>query len=218
MTRLQKGSAQERQHSALTSIHHRPPTTTLAMEAPDHVSLLLRLALLESLTLGQTESQGQQAPVLPASNPALLLRSHNAESQFKESIEKYKSIVQFVNEYKDNKRYLQPTGLATPSINYTLDLDGANGGAAAKKGQEGKDETRSVPLLSAQSAIALLLEAEPDLKQLDRDLRTCEGYEGRGTAGAGKLAGESWVVRAHFFSVDRPTRLFLQTMRLFFPD
>ncbi|UZJ52123.1 hypothetical protein CBS101457_001443 [Exobasidium rhododendri] len=157
------------------------------METPDNISLILRLALIESLTLGgsqqRTESVSTTAtPVtlLPQSKETLLLRSQNAQLQFLQSIERHKPIVQFVNEYKENQAYLQPAGLVSE------DDKRENGGDVEQS--RTLDGGEGVPLLSTQSIISLLLESEADIRQLSRDLRRCSDFHERGIAGAGKLA------------------------------
>jgi hypothetical protein len=158
------------------------------METSDSISLVLRLALLESLTLGdshQISGEGVSAiatpPLLPRTSPTLLLQAQSAQSTFLQSIEKYRPIVQFVNEYKDNKAYLQPSGL------FGAEKERQKDGSVEESGP-GMETNSS---LSTQSIIALLLESEPELKQLNRDLRACDEHHERNTAGAGKLAGES---------------------------
>lgn len=156
------------------------------MEAADHISLGLRLALLESLTLGDNVSQTITRN-LPLWKSTLLLRSHTAQCQFLENIEKYKPIVQFVKDYKDNSTYLQPSSSLTSNFNSTTTNISEEKNSKEERGD--KKEELSSSLLSTQSIIALLLESEPDLRQLERDLQMCESYYQRNTAGAGKLAG-----------------------------
>jgi len=175
------------------------------METSDNVSLALRLALLESLTLGEYQQHNRGSattikspPTLPQSNQTILIRSHNAQTEFLQSIDKYKPIVQFVNDYKDNKAFLQPMNLKTTikgdvngEIGKVVDDESNIGG----QGQESDEDVVSHKesfnsLLSTQSIISLLLESEQDLRQLDRDLRSCESHHERNTAGTGKLAGE----------------------------
>jgi hypothetical protein len=156
------------------------------MEESDHVALGLRLALLESLTHGDTPPTNPEPPSLSST---LVLRSSHAHSRFLQSIDNYKPIVQFVDEYKDNQAYLQPaniTGSSVPHINEQTSTSIGNGTVQ----EEGKPEERLVSLLDTRSVISLLLESEGDLRQLDRDLRMCEHHYERGTAGAGKLAGK----------------------------
>lgn len=155
------------------------------MEASDHISMLLRVALLESLTLGQAQPTQWQAPKLPLSTSSLLLRAQHADAHFQQSIERYKTIVQFVGEYNVNKAYLQPTGLL-PSSNAVVS---SNGVSHPDDNGTRPNEQLGSSLLSTQSIISLLLDAEQDLKQLDRDLRMCEEHQEKNTAGAGKLAG-----------------------------
>jgi hypothetical protein len=48
--------------------------------------------------------------------------------------------------------------------------------------------------LPAASKVALILEAENEIRSLERDLREVEALEQRGIVGAGKLAGASGVL------------------------
>lgn len=161
------------------------------MDESDHISLSLRLALLESLTHGDAPGPSTNKAVNPF-NSTLFSRSSNAQRQFLESIDKYKPIQQFVSDYKDNQAFLYPTTSSLTSSTQNGLEQASNGSNKAVEGGEKKEEEdRPLPsLLSTQSIISLLLESESDLRQLDRDLRMCEHHYERGTAGAGELAGE----------------------------
>jgi hypothetical protein len=164
--------------------------------------MALRIALLESLTSGEVhlptipDGNTASSSKLPKSSTTLLLRSHNANTEFLQSIQKYKSIVQFVNEYKDNKIYLVPSDMTNESGSGARRkiADSEEGGFEGLN-QDNKDDrddaaSAMAPLLSTQSIISLLVESAPDLRQLERDLRMCESHQERNTARAGKLAGE----------------------------
>lgn len=166
------------------------------MEAADHVSLGLRLALLESLTLGDVSKTPTNTSKFPLWKSTLVLRSNNAQSQFLESIESYKPIVQFVQDYKDNSIFLQPPSTLTnrhyssPTNIISEEKNSKEESRSTENEIEIHSSSSSLSPLSTQSIIALLLESEPDLRQLERDLRMCENHFERDTAGAGKLAGK----------------------------
>lgn len=149
-----------------------------AQETSVNVSLATRLALLELLTVGAVPDPASalaQAPsqtgrgtdsASPSSpNASLVARSGEAHARLQGSVGRYKPIVQFVEQYRANQAYLLPqlnTAAATANV--------------------------SQDTVAPQSIIALLLDAEADVKQLERDLRSCDNYAKRDVAGAGRLA------------------------------
>lgn len=184
--RIESTSAVLEDQNFVNPLSHLAYCLSRRMSRSDISSLGLRLSLLESLTYGEADHSPS------TSKTSILLRSHNAQEKFQHDIERYKSIVHFVEEYRSNKAYLQPSiqnisnfnGDTTPSNG--KDIDGSIQAASMA-------DTSYSSLLSMQSVIALLLESEKDIRQLDRDLRLCEHHQEKGTAGAGKLAGESFV-------------------------
>lgn len=165
-----------------------------------NISIATRLALLELLVIGsvpngasilgltQSSEEGSSGPSIRnnakiAPHQSITHRSQEAHTQLTQSIERYKPIVQFVDDYRSNKQYLLPQ----PSTNTST-------GTSSKPGSQisgtNTEQTRlnASDLITPQSAISLLLDSEKDLRQLDRDLHSCDHLAQRQVAGAGKLS------------------------------
>lgn len=165
-----------------------------------NISIATRLALLELLVIGsvpngasilgltQSTEEGSSNPsslknAISAPHQSITHRSQEAHSQLTQNIERYKPIVQFVEDYRSNRQYLLPqpsTSLAT--------------GTASASGSQIRNSSTEQPslngndLITPQSTISLLFDSEKDLRQLDRDLQSCDNLAQRQVAGAGKLS------------------------------
>lgn len=170
-------------------------------------ALATRLALLELLTLGSLPAQegalvtgrpggeaqhaAARARLMAAGVPAsssITSRAYDAQQQLDSSIARYKSIVHFVGEYNQNRKYLLPKVAAGAEVD-------ALAAPTEERNRDARDEEDEDGILAPQSVAALLLDAEPELKHLEQSLRACEHLGERNVAGPGRLAGES---AAHF--------------------
>lgn len=138
----------------------------------DEVALKTRLALLEVLTLGSISAEAKKDVLASPSNvkTSIVERAQDANATLNERVERYKPIVQFIQDYQANLGLLQP---------HQEHRQSENGDSAQSALQQ------TVPL---QSSFALVLEAQSDLVQLERDLRLIQTFVDRDVAGAGKLA------------------------------
>lgn len=157
-----------------------------------NVSVATRLALLELLVIGSVpkgtsilgltqsaEEDSNNSSVLKKAKIApyqsITQRSQEANIRFTQSIEQHKPIVQFVEDYRANRQYLLPqanTHTATQS----------NDTKTEHQNEIGSEN------ITPQSTISLLLDSEEDLRQLDRDLHSCDNFAQRQVAGAGNLS------------------------------
>jgi len=164
-----------------------------------NVSVATRLALLELLVIGSvpngasilglTQSSEENSNVLSqiknvkiAPHQSITNRSQEAHIQLNQSIERYKPIVQFVEDYRSNRQYLLPQATISSTSSTSKSGSQIRGTHTEPNRSNGSD------LISTQSAISLLLDSEQDLRQLDRDLRSCDNLGQRQVAGAGKLS------------------------------
>ncbi|PWN34375.1 uncharacterized protein FA14DRAFT_161788 [Meira miltonrushii] len=165
-----------------------------------NISVATRLALLELLVIGsvpngasvlgltQSTEEGSSGPSIRntakiAPHQSITHRSQEANTQLTQSIERYKPIVQFVEDYRSNRQYLLPQ----PSANSSSGT-ASTPGSQIRGTKTEQPQTNSSDLITPQSAISLLLDSEKDLRQLDRDLQSCDNLAQRQVAGAGKLS------------------------------
>lgn len=156
------------------------------------LSLSLRVALLESLVAGRSELLGSGASISSSdvtrapktSEQSILNRTIQAQERLDEALKPHRPIGQFAADYAHHRPYLVPSFGNVKSLQSPPE---DNPDAAGSDGQGSEGRTTLTP----QAQMTLLLEAEQDLRDLERDLRQCQTYEERGVAGAGTLAGEN---------------------------
>lgn len=173
-------------HTNMTSTARRADATSPAL------SLSLRVALLESLVVGRSQlgngvSAASEANISSTSR-SILSRTLQAQEKLDEALKPHRPVSQFAADYGHNRPYLIPS-FAT--------LGGGTSLTSSQDAGKGEGEEQALPrgtTMTPQTQVALLLEAEQDLRDLERDLRQCQTLDERGVAGAGKLAGENCVV------------------------
>ncbi|CAD6893478.1 unnamed protein product [Tilletia controversa] len=185
--------------------------------ADSALALELRLRLLETILSGPSEQaydptesrlsssshhQQQQVP----SSRTLTVRTARATNVLHSTVKENASLAAFVRAYDKNLPFLTPAfALAQPGSNPVeedLRLSGVDPSSSTPSAPESngkkseseaeQSETENIPLsalaLQPQAQAALLLEVEPELQALERQLAECKVLDERDTAGAGTLA------------------------------
>ncbi|KAE8270926.1 hypothetical protein A4X09_0g1416 [Tilletia walkeri] len=181
------------------------------------LALELRLRLLETILSGSsdqpfqnpaestTRSPPSTQPGIPSSR-TLTARTARATNILHSTVKENASLAAFVRAYDKNLPFLNPAfALSQPGSNPVeedLRLSGIDPSSSSSAGPDssGKkadpetehESNENIPLsalaLPPQAQAALLLEVEPELQALERQLAECKVLDERGTAGAGNLA------------------------------
>lgn len=135
----------------------------------DDVAIQTRLALVELLTLGSTQPAPRTADAratVPKPTGSIVERARQANETLNERVQRFKPIVQFIQEYESNLSLLRPN---------------------EQQSTNAQNPTVLQQTVDVESTAALLLEAQSDLMQFERDMRLIHTFNDRDVAGAGKL-------------------------------
>ncbi|KAL9931160.1 hypothetical protein V8E36_009978 [Tilletia maclaganii] len=157
------------------------------------LALDLRLRLLEAIVTGAYDRPFQAARSnqefhIPSSR-TLSARTSRVTQILHSTVKENGSLTSFVKAYDKNLPFLNPAfALSQPGSNPVEDdlLDGEH--SSSSTAPDITEPPLSALALPPQAQAALLLEVEPDLHELERQLTECKILEERGSAGPGTLS------------------------------